>query len=673
MTEGYTFEILADVSRFSSETAKIPGITEKAAAAATARYLAQQQAAYARSAKATEDANRRATAAAEKAAAEQIKAAEKAAAAQEGVADQIGKVGGASGKLAAALAIVSPEAAEAARTVGDLADGAEGAAGVWGDFGALISANAVVLGTLTAAVAAGAVAYRAATLEVERINAQREFEHELAQALLPAETALRDALLAEAEATGKLSAAQIAELEIRMATQESVAAFTRSQIDKINALEAEIASGQKYINLQRGIAAALVVVADLTTGLGATIGRAAASGRSLSEVIADDARALNSAFDAVTGFESGAADARARIAALNASIAENADTAQAANAALIRAKQAEEEAGSAAQAGAAAQAEATEATKARQAAEEGLTAFLADLAVQRREIAQGELDALGQLQAERDQQIQQIEDRLSEQLDAETLAAEQRLAALDAAHQTELAIEQQFQEERAALIYEADAAVEEQRAAARADAAAAQAATQAAQIDLARSGAQALVDLTSAIYGGMTDAGLKKGLKAAFLASKAAAMAQAGLNLALSVSNALATPLPPPGPQIAAAAAAVSGGVAFAEVAAQQPPTYHEGTTYADGPGGPGMGAHEFGAVLERGEGIVPADRMAEPGMRELVAAIIDGQMGPQMLAQGMNGSTVPGLLRRLIGVVGRRGAPMPTLWVPIAHPGRRS
>ena len=47
MTESYTFQILADVSRFAAEAGKVPGITEKQAAAATARFLAQQQAAQA--------------------------------------------------------------------------------------------------------------------------------------------------------------------------------------------------------------------------------------------------------------------------------------------------------------------------------------------------------------------------------------------------------------------------------------------------------------------------------------------------------------------------------------------------------------------------------------------------------------------------------------------------
>ena len=779
MTESYTFQILADVSRFAAEAGKVPGITEKQAAAATARFLAQQQAAQARAAKASEDAARReiaaadkaaaaqiaasertareAEAAAERAAAAQIAAAEKAAAAAEkaareqiaaqeriareaadaadklarlgevgddvaqltrrfndqaeeirrlaaitgdqdaasralaaaqrqldadlakvngtagSAADKIGKVGGSAGKLAGFLSVVSPGLADAARNVGDLADGGELASEAWESFGGALKANALVLGTLGAAVVAAGLAYRAATLEISRINEQREFEHELAQSLVPAENALRDALQAQAVATGKLSEAGLAELKVRQATQAQVSAYLTATADKINALESEIASGQKYINLQRGIAAALVIVADLTAGLGATIGRAAASGRSLSEVIADDARALNSAFDSITGLESGADDARARIDALNTAAAQNTAALKAAQIATLDAQAALEAKGNADAAATAATEAGADAARDRLDAEQALAAFLDGLSAQRQAITDQALSDEERLRTERDRALQEIEDNLSAQLAAEQLTASEKVAALEAARETELVIEQQYLEQRAALIAGADAAVEEQRAAARADAADAQAATQDAQIALAQQSAQSLVDLTSAIYGGMTDAGLKKGLGAAFAVSKAAALAQAGLNTALAISNALATPLPPPAPQIAAAAAAVSGGVAFARIAAQQPPTYHEGTLYADGPGSPGLGGDEFYALMQRGEVVIPSDRAAEPGMRELLGAILDGQIGPGHLASGMDRSSVPRLLSRILGALSSRGAPAPTPWQRQTRPGRRS
>jgi hypothetical protein len=58
--------------------------------------------------------------------------------------------------------------------------------------------------------------------------------------------------------------------------------------------------------------------------------------------------------------------------------------------------------------------------------------------------------------------------------------------------------------------------------------------------------------------------------------------------------------------------------------------------------------------------------------MRELLGAILDGQISPRSMAAGMDGSSVPGLLRALLSAVGRRGAPMARAWTPAARPGRR-
>ena len=499
------------------------------------------------------------------------------------------------------------------------------------------------------------------------------FERELAQTLVPAELALRDALQAQAVATGNLSEAGLAELKVRQATQSSVAAYLTANTDKINAMREEMAADEKYIDLQRGVATAIVIVNDLTTGLAATVARAAVSGRSLSEVVADDARALNTMFDSLTGLESGAAQSESQIRALNDAATANTKALKATQIATLDAQAAiAGKTGTDAAATAATEA-ATDAARERMEAEGALAQFLAGLAEQRQAIADEQLTEEQRLRTERDRIIQGIEDDLATQLAEETLTGAERIAALEAAHETELMIEQRYLEDRTAMIMAGDARVEVVRADARADAAATQVATQDAQIALAQSGAQSLVDITSAIYGGMTDAGLKKGLKAAFAASKIAALAQAGINTAIAVSNALATPLPPPLPQIAAIAAGVSGAVAWAAIAAQQPPAFHTGTVYADGPGSAGLRANEFGAILERGEVIIPADRANEPGMRDMLGAIIDGQIGPGMLASGMDRSSVPRLLTRILGALAFRAAPIPTLFTRASRPGRRS
>ena len=657
--DSYSLKILADVADFQAGMSKIPGITEKQAARAAAA-LANNMA---------RGADKAMKAAADAAA----KAAAKIGAASDDAGEKIGKFGSATGKLASALSVVSPDLADAARNLGDLADGGELANDAWKTFGAAISGNAILLGTLGAAVVAAGLAYRAATLEIERINEQRVFERELAQTLVPAELALRDALQAQAVATGDLSEAGLAELKVRQATQSSVAAYLTANTAKVNALREEMAAGEKYIDLQRGVATAIVIVNDLTTGLAATVARAAVSGRKLSEVVADDARALNTMFDSLTGLESGAAQSESQIRALNDAATANTKALKATQVAVLDAQAAVAgKTGTDAAATAATEA-ATDATRERMEAEGALAQFLAGLSEQRQAIADEQLTEEQRLRTERDRIIQGIEDDLATQLAEETLTGAERIAALEAAHETELMIEQKYLEDRTAIIMAGDAQVEAARADARADAAGAQEATQAAQIALAQSGAQSLVDITSAIYSGMTDAGLKKGLKAAFIASKIFALAQAGINTALSISYALASPLPPPGPQLAAIAAGISGAVAFASIAAQQPPAFHSGTVYADGPGSAGLRSNEFGAILERGEVIIPADRANEPGMRDMLGAIIDGQVGPGMLASGMDRSSVPRLLTRILGALAFRAAPIPTLFTRSSRPGRRS
>jgi len=657
--DSYSLKILADVADFQAGMSKIPGITEKQAARAAAA-LANNMA---------RGADKAMKAAADAAA----KAAAKVAKATDDAGEKIGKFGSATGKLASALSVVSPDLADAARNLGDLADGGELANDAWKSFGGAISGNAILLGALGAAVVAAGLAYRAATLEIERINEQRMFEQQLAQTLVPAELALRDALQAQAVATGHLSEAGLAQLKVRQATQASVAAYLTANNLKINALREEIEASEKYINLQRGVATVIVAVNDLTTGLAATVARAVASGRSLSEVVADDARALNTMFDSLTGLESGAAQSESQIRTLNSAATANTKALKATQAATLDAQAAiASKTGTDAAATAATEA-ATDAARERMAAEGALASFLSGLAGQRQTIADDHLTEEQRLRTERDRAIQAIEDDLAAQMAEENLTGAEKIAALDAAHETELVIEAEYQRRRADLIMAGDAQVEATRADARADAAQAQQATQTAQIALAQSGAQSLVDITSAIYGGMTDAGLKKGLKAAFAASKIAALAQAGLNTALAISNALATIAPPPLPQLAAIAAGVSGAIAFAAIAAKQPPTYHEGTLYADGPSSSGLRSNEFGAILERGEVVIPAGRANEPGMRDMLGAIIDGQIGPGMLASGMDRSSVPRILNRILGALAFRAAPIATLFVRASRPGRRS
>lgn len=277
---------------------------QKALTVASAKYEAQVkdiQDAQEQAAKAAADAQEEAANAANDAADEQEAASERAA-------DGFGKVGESAGKLGGALEMAGLEGAQA---VADLADVGEVAAEALG-------AMSGAAGLATAAVVALGAGYAIAVRDVSRINAQFELQAELATEVRDAQYGLEDALQAQALASGKLNEAQDAELSIRREIQRATVDALEAHKDEKKALEEQIDSTRKYINLQRGLAAALVAVADVTA-FPATLARAAKEGKSFGDIIADDARSLNSAFDAMTGLESGVAAANQQLQTYNKS------------------------------------------------------------------------------------------------------------------------------------------------------------------------------------------------------------------------------------------------------------------------------------------------------------------------------------------------------------------
>jgi len=177
-----------------------------------------------------------------------------------------------------------------------------------------IAANAASLGTLIAALGVATVAYRVYAAETERVNETRKFQRELAESLRASELTLRDALVDQQVATRQLSEVEGKLLDIRHATQDTVREYLAKSEEKIAAIQAEIDASQKYITVQHGVAAALAIIATASSGETA---RRLASGESIQTIFADNARAINSALDALTGLESGADDARGKIHALN--------------------------------------------------------------------------------------------------------------------------------------------------------------------------------------------------------------------------------------------------------------------------------------------------------------------------------------------------------------------
>ena len=234
--DSYTLRILAEVNDFQQGLSKIPGITEKQAAKAAAALAAQL-------ARGTKAATKDAEAAAKK------------------VGDVFGKAGGTAAKLGGALSMISPEAAAAAGAINDLGDVGEVAAEIWEGAGAAIQANALVLGTLAAALVVAAAAYRAVTLEITREQERLAFEADLSKQATASAKKLADAQLALQVATGELSEEEGALLQIRLASRDSLREILVSNDKKISQIQADLEATQKYVNAQRGLAAVLAVVA----------------------------------------------------------------------------------------------------------------------------------------------------------------------------------------------------------------------------------------------------------------------------------------------------------------------------------------------------------------------------------------------------------------------------
>lgn len=158
--------------------------------------------------------------------------------------------------------------------------------------------------------------------------------------------------------------------------------------------------------------------------------------------------------------------------------------------------------------------------------------------------------------------------------------------------------------------------------------------------------------------------GHKKAYLAIWRAQKAAAVAQATVNAALAVSQALGS-APPPLNFALAAAAGVAGAINVGVIAASPPPKFHSGTMYASQAGG--LAADEFSATLQRGEIVVDRQTASRPGVREAVASMSTGTPAqathPDDVAEGMDRSSVPALLQALLSEFRRANnrAPTPT------------
>ena len=603
---------LADLQK---QLAQIPGMTAEQAKLMVAELN--------KSVKAAEKAASTAAKAAGGASKKVVDEAKKAA---EDFSKTAGGLGGNIQKLSGLLDSVVPGAGRFVGALADIGDGAEVAGDLAGGLGTTLGGLAATFGPLVIAVAALSAAYAVQKREVDRLIASRQFEHDIAKSLLPAERALEDAKIAEAVATGQLTAAEGAEEAARRKAERSIKDFFEAQKKSREELNETIESSKKYITLQHGLAAALAITFDLTTGLGVTLGRMAASGKSLSETIKEDILALDGMIDSVTGLESGSADAKGKIKALDQAVRDEAAAVKEGREATIAADQANraKTAGDKAAADAirdqtAAYEESKKAIEEDAALTAQFAAGLAGLQAVGDKASESMLEGEARLAAARDLALKQ----LLEQYQATLQLAgsdQDRLKASQAYEASKLAIVQQSEIEIAKVRSGAEAQAKKERDDALKKRLDGERAARDAYVSLAKDGLSKVAELTAqasaknaevatalqaqlvagqGIYTAAQEAALKKRIASAraaalreFAISKGLSIATATINVAEGVSKALAGPLP----LIRAGLVAAAGGAQIAAIAAQQP-AFHAGGVFDP---------DEGQATLRRGEYVVP-------------------------------------------------------------------
>lgn len=260
-SNSYTLEVIANTAKYQSELAKIPGLTEKQAAAAAlkmanAQEKAQQKMAadaekYARqAADAQEAAFDEAAQAAEEAARRQSEAAEKAA-------DGFGKVGESAGKLGGVLEMLGVEGAS---TIADLADAGEVASQAMGGLGVNVAAIGRLLGPLAVVVGlvGGAmwVMADAAKADSAAMEESRKKAEELAAALEVVNEAHRQTSAVFQDTANELAVATGGMEDYELAASNAAKAVRDGAQAEIDALTVLIAKTQMQLITAQAMAAA---------------------------------------------------------------------------------------------------------------------------------------------------------------------------------------------------------------------------------------------------------------------------------------------------------------------------------------------------------------------------------------------------------------------------------
>jgi len=453
----------------------------------------------------------------EKATKDAARASKEAASGAKDFGDKAGKAGQSSAKLAGALSLLSPAAGDATRNLADLADVGEVASEVGAALGLSSAALGVALLAIAEAAAIAYVAYRVYTEESDRAAESALWLASAEAALKPILDDTRDATIDLKVATGELTeeAGALERASIRaFAAYQEATGGTRKQL---SALKAE----------QSGVFTQMVDMADGIVPAWTPMG-----------VVLDGLTTTSGEFQVQVDGLQGSMDKAAATTRANRDVHKK----------LI------------------------EVEKEGKATKDGIT-----------KAARDQAKALAAVNDELDRQADGTKEVLSKeaQFEQDVFALREKLTneradkerALRQEHNDGL-IEQQAinekmaAEEAAAAKAAADIQIEEIERITAADAAR-KAATESATLDLLGATSEAFAMAAEEQSKTNKDAAM-----AMFVASKAAAVAQAVVNTALAISS--ANTLPPPANFIAMAAAGVSGAVSLAAIASSPPPSFND-------------------------------------------------------------------------------------------------
>ena len=417
------------------------------------------------------------TGAAADAADKKLKALPATASAFDGATDRIGKFGGATGKAAAFLSVLSPSLADAARNAGDLADGAELAAELLEAASASAGAVATAAGVLVVALAAAATAYAvlgnaAATSEnMERAAAVAMLESQdaadklaasltkVAEAHRQTSSVYSDNSVKIALLSGALEQYEVDAMAAAQAVKDGTAAERDALRESLRLTDERLSAANKVEASESALAdeRAIAIVAQ------GEMGEASKGLRmSLEE--------LNTTTDTQAGIVSDLIIKKGQQAQADKDAATAATrSAKAQQSAAADVQAADEAASASAAARAAGEQRLQEFIQARAAAEQDYAdgvASLRDMESEANSDRLTEIEALGQARAD---QMAALNAMVKEQLAAaegnELKQAEIEQAGRDA----RLAIEQRYQRDKGEIVAEGNAAIAEENAAALSD------------------------------------------------------------------------------------------------------------------------------------------------------------------------------------------------------------